>query len=72
VGRGGPTYKILKMALELEFLKRMPIGVAANEELDTVGGSTSSEAEKGAAHGAGAGDVEAPVSTTTDDEGHRN
>jgi hypothetical protein len=46
--------------------------VAANEELDTVEGSTSSEAEKGAAHGAGAGDVEAPVSTTTDDEGHQN
>jgi hypothetical protein len=37
-----------------------------------VEGPTSSEAEKGAAHGAGAGDVEAPVSTTTDDEGHRN
>jgi hypothetical protein len=46
--------------------------VAANEELDTVEGPTSSEAEKGAAHGAGTGDVEAPVSTTTDDEGHRN
>jgi hypothetical protein len=30
------------------------------------------KAEKGAAHGAGAGDVEAPVSTTTDDEEHRN
>jgi hypothetical protein len=46
--------------------------VAANEELDTVEGPTSSEAEKGAAHGAGARDVEAPVSTTIDDDGHRN
>jgi hypothetical protein len=30
LGRGGPTYKILKMTLELEFLKRapgMPIGL---------------------------------------------
>jgi hypothetical protein len=31
-------------------------------------GLTSSEAEKGAAHGAGDGDVEAPVSITTDNE----
>jgi hypothetical protein len=46
--------------------------VATNEELDTVEGPTSSEAETGAAHGAGAGDVEALVSTTTDNEGHRN
>jgi hypothetical protein len=46
--------------------------VATNEELDTVEGPTSSKAERGAAHGAGAGDVEAPVSTTTDDEGQRN
>jgi hypothetical protein len=46
--------------------------VATNEELDTVGGPTSSEAEKGVADGAGASDVEAPVSTTTDDKEHRN
>jgi hypothetical protein len=46
--------------------------VATNEELDTVEEPTSSEAEKGATHGAGAGDAEAPVSTTADDERHRN
>jgi hypothetical protein len=33
---------------------------------------TTSEAEKGAAHGAGDGAVEAPVSTTTDYKGQRN
>jgi hypothetical protein len=42
--------------------------VATNEDLDTVEGPTSSEEEKGAAHGAGDGDVEAPVSITTDNE----
>jgi hypothetical protein len=42
--------------------------VATNEELDTVDGPTSSEAEKGAARGAGDGDVETPVSTTTNNE----
>jgi hypothetical protein len=42
--------------------------VVTNEELDTVEGPTSSEAEKGAAHGAGDGDVGAPVSTTTNNE----
>jgi hypothetical protein len=46
--------------------------VATNEELDTVDRPTSSEAKKGAAHGAGAGDIEAPVSTTTGNKGHRN
>jgi hypothetical protein len=46
--------------------------VATNEELDTVEGLTSFETEKGAAHGAGDGDVEAPVSTNTNDEGQRN
>jgi hypothetical protein len=46
--------------------------VAANEELDTVQGPTSSKVEKREAHGAGDGDVEAPISTTTDDEGHQN
>jgi hypothetical protein len=38
--------------------------VTANEDLDTVEGPTSSEAEKDSAHGAGDGDVEAPVSIT--------
>jgi hypothetical protein len=42
--------------------------VTANEDLDTMEGPTSSKAEKDAAHGAGDGDVEAPVSITTDNE----
>jgi hypothetical protein len=42
--------------------------VATNEDLDIVEGPTSSKAEKGAAHGAGDGDVGAPVSTTTNNE----
>jgi hypothetical protein len=42
LGRGGPTYKILKMTLKMEFLKRapgMPIRLRQiMNELDTVEG----------------------------------
>jgi hypothetical protein len=46
--------------------------VTNNQYLDTVEGSTSSKAEKGAAHRAGAGDVEAPASPTKDDDENLN
>jgi hypothetical protein len=46
--------------------------VTNNQHLDTVEGSTSSEAEKWAAHRAGAGDVEALASPTRDDDENLN
>jgi hypothetical protein len=42
--------------------------VTTNEDLDTMEGPTSPEAEKDAAYGAGDGDVGAPVSITKDNE----